>query len=243
MVEPGGALAPTVSKPPHGASGRSRRGRAPPKVAWFRHARCARGSTIDAWRPSWRVCSCTACGDDEAATELHGSQVDPPFTVSSQELVDTDGEPFSLTADTGKRLTMVFFGYTNCPDICNIVLGNLSSAMTRLDEDDLEQVEVVFVTTDPERDTPDVVRAYLDRLRPRVHRRHRGARRHRDGGGLGRGRHGGQAAQRRLRGRRPHHDGDRHRRRRRGADLLVPGHLAVGVRRGHPRAAEGGADR
>jgi protein SCO1 len=105
-----------------------------------------------------------ACGDDQAVTALHGSQVDPPFTVSSQELVDTDGEPFSLTADTDKRLTMVFFGYTNCPDICNIVLGNLSSAMTRLDDDDLEQVEVVFVTTDPERDTPDAVRAYLDRF-------------------------------------------------------------------------------
>jgi protein SCO1 len=108
----------------------------------------------------------TACGDDPKATGLHGSQVDPPFTVSSQALVDTAGAPFSLTADTDKRLTMVFFGYTNCPDICGRVLGNLSSAMTRLDEEDLQQVQVVFVTTDPERDTGEVVRRYLDGYDP-----------------------------------------------------------------------------
>jgi protein SCO1/2 len=86
--------------------------------------------------------------------------------VSSQQLVDTDGAAYSLTADTDARLTMVFFGYTHCPDICGMVLGNLSSALTRLDEKELEQVEVVFVTTDPARDTGEVVRAYLDRFDP-----------------------------------------------------------------------------
>ena len=108
----------------------------------------------------------TACDDDQDAVELNGRQVDPPFTVSSQELVDTDGAAYSLTADTEKRLTLVFFGYTNCPDICGAVLGNLASALTRLDEEDRDQVEVVFVTTDPERDTEEVVRDYLDRYDP-----------------------------------------------------------------------------
>jgi protein SCO1/2 len=108
----------------------------------------------------------TACGDDEQATGLHGSPVDPPFTVSSQALEGTDGSAYSLTADTDERLTLVFFGYTNCPDICGTVLGNLSSALTRLDETDRDQVEVVFVTTDPARDTGEVVRAYLDRYDP-----------------------------------------------------------------------------
>jgi len=107
-----------------------------------------------------------ACSDDDKATELSGSPVDPPFTVSSQELVDTDGEPFSLTEDSEKRLTLVFFGYTNCPDICDKVLSNLSSAMTRLSDADHDQVDVVFVTTDPERDTEEVVRRYVDRYDP-----------------------------------------------------------------------------
>ena len=108
----------------------------------------------------------TACSDDEPTTELHGAPVDPPFTVSERTLVDTDGAAYSLTADTDKRLTMVFFGYTECPDICGKVMGNLSIAMTRLEQDDLEQVEVVFVTTDPARDTGEVLHDYLDDYDP-----------------------------------------------------------------------------
>ena len=77
-----------------------------------------------------------ACGgDDVKAGDLHGSVVDPPFTVSKDALVDTDGEPYSLADSTDKRLTLVFFGYTNCPDICGTVMGNLASAMTRLDDE------------------------------------------------------------------------------------------------------------
>jgi protein SCO1/2 len=102
-------------------------------------------------------------GDDVKAGELHGTVLDPPFTVSKQALVDTDGDPYSLAGSTDKRLTLVFFGYTNCPDICGTVMGNLASAMTRLDSSDLDQVDVVFVTTDPDRDTGPVLRRYLDR--------------------------------------------------------------------------------
>jgi protein SCO1/2 len=103
-------------------------------------------------------------GDDAGAGQLHGSVVDPPFSVSSTSLVDLDGDRYSLTEDTDKRLTLVFFGYTNCPDICPLVLKNLASAMTRLDDADREQVDVVFVTTDPDRDTPEVMRRYLDHI-------------------------------------------------------------------------------
>jgi protein SCO1/2 len=105
-------------------------------------------------------------GDDAAAGDLNGSVVDPPFTVAPDALVDLNGGPYSLTDDTDKRLTLVFFGYTNCPDICPMVLKNLASAMTRLDDKDRDQVDVVFVTTDPERDTPDVLRRYLEHIDP-----------------------------------------------------------------------------
>jgi len=101
-------------------------------------------------------------GDDVKPGELHGKVLDPPFTVSKEALEDTDGNPYSLATNTDKRLTLVFFGYTNCPDICGTVMGNLASAMTRLDSKDRDQVDVVFVTTDPERDTPGVLRGYLD---------------------------------------------------------------------------------
>jgi protein SCO1/2 len=106
----------------------------------------------------------TGCGgDDVQAGDLHGSVVDPPFTVAEDALVDTDGDDYSLARSTDKRLTLVFFGYTNCPQICGTVMGNLASAMTRLDDRDRDQVDVVFVTTDPERDTGPVLRDYLDR--------------------------------------------------------------------------------
>jgi protein SCO1/2 len=99
----------------------------------------------------------TACGGDSSASgELHGTLLDPPFEVSSTPLTDTSGTPYALTTDTDKPLTIVFFGYVHCPDICQTVMASLATAMTRLDDRDRERVDVVFVTTDPARDTGDL---------------------------------------------------------------------------------------
>ena len=107
----------------------------------------------------------TACGGGDDAP-LTGAVLDEPYVVPTTPLTDTDGASYSLAGDTDKRLTLVFFGYTHCPDVCQVVLSTLASAMTRLDEADHEQVDVVFVTTDPERDTGKVLRNYLDRFDP-----------------------------------------------------------------------------
>ena len=110
----------------------------------------------------------TACGggSDEAGEAFHGTRLDPPFEVSSTPLTDTEGQPFSLTEDTDRDLTLVFFGYINCPDVCQVVMSNLSSAMTRLDEADRERVDVVYVTTDPNRDTQEAIAKYLPQFDP-----------------------------------------------------------------------------
>ncbi|MEJ7833131.1 MAG: SCO family protein [Nocardioides sp.] len=105
------------------------------------------------------------CGGEPEA-RFNGSVLENPFTVPDIDLTDTGGKPFSLAADTDKRLTLLFFGYTNCPDICLTVMQSLASAMTRLDEQDREQVDVVFVTTDPARDTAPVLRRWLDGYDP-----------------------------------------------------------------------------
>jgi len=111
------------------------------------------------------LCALTGCSASTVdAGDLHGHVLDPPFEVDGTALEDTGGQPYSLVDDTDKRLTLVFFGYTNCPDICGTVMGNLASAMTRLDDRDRDQVDVVFVTTDPERDTPAVLRRWLDHI-------------------------------------------------------------------------------
>lgn len=89
-----------------------------------------------------------------------------PYRVLPTTLTDTDGSAYSLTTDTTKPLTLVFFGYTHCPDICGLVMSSLASAMTRLDDQDRKKVDVVFVTTDPARDTPAVLRGYLDHYDP-----------------------------------------------------------------------------
>jgi protein SCO1/2 len=107
-----------------------------------------------------------ACDDGGSAGGLHGTELDPPFEVSSTPLTDVDGQPFSLTKDTDKDLTLVFFGYTHCPDICQVVMSNLASAMTRLDERDRDRVDVVYVTTDPARDTEAVLDKYLSHVDP-----------------------------------------------------------------------------
>jgi protein SCO1/2 len=107
----------------------------------------------------------SACGSDPDV-KFNGKVLDHPYQVPDVALTDTDGQPYSLAADTDKRLTLVFFGYTNCPDICPTVMGAIATALLRLDEADREQVDVVFVTSDPARDTEQVLRSYLDSLDP-----------------------------------------------------------------------------
>lgn len=107
----------------------------------------------------------SACGSDEPAIEFTGITHDP-YPVPSTPLTDTDGQSFSLADDTDKPLTLVFFGYTHCPDLCPMVMSSLTSGLTRLSEEDRADVDVVFVTTDPGRDTPEVLRGYLDHYDP-----------------------------------------------------------------------------
>lgn len=106
----------------------------------------------------------TACGGGGEDLPFSGTTLDPVYVVPDVALTDTGGDDFSLAADTDKRLTMVFFGYTRCEDVCPAVLSHLASALTRLDEGDRSQVDVVMVTSDPDFDTPEVIRDYLDRF-------------------------------------------------------------------------------
>jgi len=107
-----------------------------------------------------------SAADPEGESELRGAVLDTPYVVPPAPLTDTSGAAYSLTRDTDKPLTLVFFGYTKCPDICQVVMSSVASALTRLDEADRERVDVAFVTTDPARDTGPVLRDYLDRFDP-----------------------------------------------------------------------------
>jgi protein SCO1/2 len=75
-------------------------------------------------------------------------------------LTDQDGRPFSLSSLKGK-VVLIFFGYTMCPDACPTTLSKLSSAYTRLNADERARVKAVYITVDPERDTPSVMKEHL----------------------------------------------------------------------------------
>jgi protein SCO1 len=97
---------------------------------------------------------------------LNGAVLTEPYTVGEATLTDTAEEPFDVRAELEAPLTLVFFGYSKCPDICQIVMADLASAVARLDAGQADQVEAWFVTTDPARDDPATLRAYLDRFNP-----------------------------------------------------------------------------
>jgi protein SCO1/2 len=107
-----------------------------------------------------------AGGDADAATDdagWHGAplgeaQPRPDFT-----LTDTDGRPFDFAAETRGKLTLLFFGYTSCPDVCPIHMATLSAA---LEQPGMPEPTVVFVSTDPQRDTPERLREWLGNFDP-----------------------------------------------------------------------------
>ncbi|MEP6815499.1 MAG: SCO family protein [Marmoricola sp.] len=96
-----------------------------------------------------------------------GALLTEPYVVPDVNLTATDGSRFSLAKDTEGKLTVLFFGYTQCPDVCQVVMGTIASAYARLDKVARAKVQVIFATTDPARDTTRVLRSYLDRLNPR----------------------------------------------------------------------------
>jgi protein SCO1/2 len=94
----------------------------------------------------------------------HGVEPDPVPSRPSFVLTTTDGERYDFAARTGGRPTLLYFGYTNCPDECPTAMADISAALRATPADLRDEVEVVFVTTDPDRDTPQILREWLDKF-------------------------------------------------------------------------------
>jgi protein SCO1/2 len=97
---------------------------------------------------------------------LHGTLLDPPMLRPRGVLKDTSGARFSLADRPEDELTVLFFGYTHCPDMCPTTMADLASARSRLPGELRDRVQVVFVTEDPKRDTGVALRRWLDRIDP-----------------------------------------------------------------------------
>ncbi len=118
----------------------------------------------------------TACGSSDSATgpakvvqqksdsPYEGTVLGKNFEKPDLQLTDTSGQPYDLRQKTTGRTTLLFFGYTSCPDVCPTTMGDIGVAMKKLSPEERQKVDVVFISTDPQRDTPQVLRSWLDSM-------------------------------------------------------------------------------
>ncbi|GAA3373135.1 SCO family protein [Streptomyces sannanensis] len=121
-------------------------------VAALTLSACGAGDTKAADSPVAEV----PAAPTKAATVL-----DQPFEKPNLVLTDTKGKPYDLREQTKGKPTLIFFGYTHCPDVCPLTMSNIALAKKRLPKADQDKLQVVFVTTDPERDTPAELAKWL----------------------------------------------------------------------------------
>jgi protein SCO1/2 len=96
---------------------------------------------------------------------FRGTTYAEPYPVASEiQLTGAGNHTFQLSETRGKVVAL-FFGYTSCPDVCPTTLAELNQALGQLGEE-AEQVQVLFVTVDPERDTPERVQEYVNHFNP-----------------------------------------------------------------------------
>ena len=98
------------------------------------------------------------------STGWHGTPVPHGYPLPADRFTDTHLKSVTLADEATTPVTLVFFGYTHCPDICNVVLANIAAALRESRPAVRAKVHMVFVSTDPQRDTPPVMREYLDRF-------------------------------------------------------------------------------
>lgn len=111
------------------------------------------------------VLALSACGRSLATGALQGGIVDPPEPKPSFVLEDTSGEPFDFATETEGKLALLYFGYLNCPDICPVHLAQIAEVFDQ-DPALARETEVVFVSVDPDRDSPAEIREFLDTFDP-----------------------------------------------------------------------------
>lgn len=102
----------------------------------------------------------------DSANLPRGLGLTPPKPLPDIVLTDTDGKRFDLRKETAGYVTLLFFGYTHCPDVCPVHMANIARALKGMPAPEASRVKVVFVTTDPERDTPKRIRDWLDTFDP-----------------------------------------------------------------------------
>jgi protein SCO1/2 len=101
----------------------------------------------------------SACAPGFHGTDITGAGYGRDF-----HLTDFNGQPRAL-ADFKGKVVLLFFGYVQCPDVCPTTMADLAQVKRKLGADG-DKLQVLFVSVDPERDTPEVLRAYMEAFDP-----------------------------------------------------------------------------
>jgi len=108
--------------------------------------------------------ACDPIGMASSKPTFHGVDITGAEYARSLSLPDQNGQPRTLSDFKGK-VTVVFFGYTQCPDVCPTTMVELAQVKKSLGKDG-ERVQGLFVSVDPERDTPEILKAYMASFDP-----------------------------------------------------------------------------
>ncbi len=100
-----------------------------------------------------------------AAPQTASGRVDRPYPAPGFTLNTANGKTLSLSSYRGSVVAL-FFGYTFCPDVCPLELGKMASALKTLPADEARHVQVIFISVDPERDSPDRADQYAKQFDP-----------------------------------------------------------------------------
>ncbi|MFT4083326.1 MAG: SCO family protein [Nocardioides sp.] len=122
------------------------------------------------------VSGCGSSGDETSAasslasiTQYQDMGSQPLGPATEQISQATESGTWSFSAPTGGKLTLLYFGYTSCPDVCPTTMADLASALRSLPSDQADQVWVQFVSTDPHRDTAARLTQWIHHYSPTFH--------------------------------------------------------------------------
>lgn len=103
------------------------------------------------------------CGIFSSGYNYTGTQLDPPWPLPDFQLTGANGQPFRLS-DVEGNLALIYFGYSHCPDVCPLTLLDVKEALAGLEGK--EHIRVIFISLDPQRDTPETMARYLSAFDP-----------------------------------------------------------------------------
>jgi protein SCO1/2 len=106
-----------------------------------------------------------ACRRDDAPArtgpDFRGVVLQTPIEKPDFTLTDFNGAPYNFRLQTADKVALLFFGYTHCPDVCPLHAANVAAVLKQLPFETRDAIRFVFVTTDPDRDTPERLKSWL----------------------------------------------------------------------------------